>query len=72
MSDLLKTISYSDERAKEIVERVAQSLCSSNSAALHLINIHFLLTHRDDVHGLTENAAESQGQRLCATYGLDE
>jgi len=26
-------------------ELVAQSLCSSHSAALHLINIHFLLIH---------------------------
>ena len=27
------------------VQPVAQILCSSNSAALHLINIHFLLIH---------------------------
>jgi hypothetical protein len=50
------------------MKRVAQSSCGSNSAALYLINIHFLLMHRDDVHGSNPGKSRRVSrQRLCAT-----
>ena len=53
-------------------KRVAQSLWGSYSAALYLINIHFLLMHWDDVHGSDPGRSRRVSRAETLRLLLDE